>query len=125
MRAASAESRTCKIPGDWLLDSVPCLPHIYVLLHGALGAWALGHHSQRQATEDEGVRPGEARVGQKVRTLVAFAAYPEVTVGTNATVREVLPQKEDAETDVLFIHPHKWMNEKVMSCSAAEVELVY
>ena len=71
------------------------------------------------------MKPGEAKVGQKVRTVVAFAAYPEVTIGTNATVREVLAQKENAETDMLLIHPHKWMNEKCMPCSAAEVELVY
>jgi hypothetical protein len=68
------------------------------------------------------MKPGEARVGQKVRTLVPFAAYPEVTVGSLATVREVLAQKDDEETDVLLIHPHKWMNEKCIAVSAALVE---
>ena len=71
------------------------------------------------------MKPGEAKVGQKVRTIVAFAAYPEIKIGTKATVIEVLTQKPDAETDMLFIHPHNWMNEKCMPCSAADVELVY
>jgi len=71
------------------------------------------------------VKPGEAKVGQKVRTIVKFAAYPEVKIGTNATVVEVLAQKDDAETDVLFVHPHIWRGDKVMPCTAAEVELVY
>jgi hypothetical protein len=71
------------------------------------------------------VKPGEAKVGQKVRTIVAFAAYPEIKIGTKATVIEVLTQKDDGETDVLFVHPHTWMDKKVMPCTAAEVELVY
>jgi hypothetical protein len=71
------------------------------------------------------MKPGEAKVGQKVRTLVALAAYPEIKIGTYATVIEVLAQKDDAETDVLFIHPHTWMNKKVLPCSAADVELVF
>jgi len=75
--------------------------------------------------ESQLMKPGEAKVGQKVRTVVTFAAYPEIKVGTKATVIEVLSQKEDAETDILLIHPHTWMNKKVMPCSAAQVELVY
>ena len=71
------------------------------------------------------MKPGEAKVGQKVRTIVAFAAYPEVKVGTNATVIEVMAQKDDGATDVLIVHPHTWMNKKVMPCTAADVELVY
>jgi hypothetical protein len=71
------------------------------------------------------MRPGEAKVGQKVRTVVAFAAYPEIKIGTKATVIQVLAQKDDAETDVLFVHPHIWRGDKVMPCTAAEVELVY
>ena len=71
------------------------------------------------------MRPGEAKVGQKVRTIVAFAAYPEVKIGTNATVIEVLTQKENAETDVIFVHPHTWRGKKVMPCTAADVELIY
>lgn len=70
------------------------------------------------------MRPGEAKVGQKVRTLAAFAAYPELAIGTIATVREVLAQKEDTENDVLLIHPHIWMNDKCVPCTAADVELI-
>ena len=70
------------------------------------------------------MKPGEARVGQRVRTLVEFAAYPEITIGSIATVLKVLTQKPDAETDMLFIHPHKWMNDKVLPCGADKVELV-
>ena len=71
------------------------------------------------------VKPGEAKVGQKVRTVVAFAAYPEIKIGTNATITKVLAQKPDADTDMIFIHPHTWMNEKSMPCGADDVELVY
>jgi hypothetical protein len=89
---------------------------------GCLGPPGTGKRAADSGA-DESMKPGEARVGQKVRTLVDSAAYPEITAGTIATVRKVLTQKENAETDLILIHPHKWMNEKCMPCGADKVEL--
>jgi hypothetical protein len=74
---------------------------------------------------------GQARIGQRVRTLVNFAAYPEVKVGTEATVVEVETQNEGAQDDALLIQPIEgdWWDEVTgkalcMPCLASDVELI-
>lgn len=69
------------------------------------------------------MKAGEAQVGQRVRTVVKFAAYPEVPIGTLATIDTVETQISGAETDSIFIRPDSWMGE-VMPCLPCDLELV-
>jgi hypothetical protein len=70
------------------------------------------------------MKAGEAQVGQRVRTLVRFAAYPEVSVGTYATIVAVVAQNAGAQTDMIDIHPHGWPDRLCFPCGADDVELV-
>lgn len=70
------------------------------------------------------MKPGEAQVGQRVRTLVKFEAYPDVPIRTYATIVKVVVQNAGAKTDFLDIHPHGWPDLWCLPCGADDVELV-
>lgn len=69
--------------------------------------------------------PGEAKIGQRVRTLVALDADPTIKIGTWATVVEVVAQNEGAEDDSILIHPNGWKADLCFPCNASQVELVW
>jgi len=70
------------------------------------------------------MKAGEAKVGQRVRTKVRFAAYPTVKVGSSATVVRILAQHPGAETDALLIQPESWAKNLAMPCQSKDVELI-
>lgn len=70
------------------------------------------------------MKPGEAKVGQRVRTLVEFAAYPDVAVGSLAMIVQIEEQQPGAETDAVLIHPDHWRGNLAMPCESQELELV-
>lgn len=70
------------------------------------------------------MKPGEAQVGQRVRTLVALDANPTIKVGTWATIAEVVTQEPGAQDDSIVIHPHGWADHLCFPCLASHVELV-
>ena len=70
------------------------------------------------------MKAGEARVGQRVRTLRDFQAWPDLAIGSLAVIREVVLQKPGAETDALLIHVDEWPDDGDIECQALDVELV-
>jgi hypothetical protein len=73
------------------------------------------------------MKAGEAQIGQQVITLRTFAAWPDVAVGTMATIKEILAQIPGAEADALAIHPHIWgarWEHRSLVCESGDVELV-
>ena len=71
------------------------------------------------------MEPGIAKVGQRVRTLRKFAGWPNLAVGSFATVTEVVKQEPGAETDSLLIHVDQWPDDGSIVCQSQDVELVF
>lgn len=71
------------------------------------------------------MKPGEAKVGQRVRTTTKLDSYPEITVGTWGTVVEIVTQIVDAQDDALLVHPHGWKKGLAFPCNASDLEAVY
>jgi hypothetical protein len=70
------------------------------------------------------MRPGEARIGQRVITLRAFADWPDVPVGTVATIKAILSQNSGSETDAITIRPHI-KGYISIACESSDVELMH
>jgi len=70
------------------------------------------------------MKAGEARVGQRVRTLRDFQSWPDLVIGSLATITEVVLQKPGASTDALLIHVDDWPDDGSIVCQAQDVELV-
>jgi hypothetical protein len=69
------------------------------------------------------MKPGQARVGQRVITLRTFADWPDIPVGTMATIKAVLAQNPGAETDAITILP-RIKGYRPIACESVDVELV-
>lgn len=69
------------------------------------------------------MRPGEARIGQRVITLRTFADWPDIPVGTMATIKAILAQTPGAQTDAITIRPHV-KGYRSIACESSDVELV-
>lgn len=69
------------------------------------------------------MKPGEAKVGQRVRTLAPYADYPDVKVGTLATIVNIVAQDPGAETDDVLIQPDIWSKNLAMPTRSKDLEL--
>jgi hypothetical protein len=70
------------------------------------------------------VKQGEAKVGQRVRTLREFEAWPTLQIGSLGTIKQVLTQHPGAETDAIAVHFDDWPDDGEVECQARDVELV-
>lgn len=68
------------------------------------------------------MKQGEAKVGQRVRTLRDFQAWPELPVGSTGTIKQILAQHYGSQTDAIAVRFDDW-DGGLIECQARDVEL--
>lgn len=70
------------------------------------------------------MKAGTCKVGDRVKTTVNFAAYPEVKLGTECEIVEIVAQHPGAQDDEIAVHPLTWPGVLCFPCRASDVELL-